>query len=179
MAVKVLPEPVAIWIKAFGLNSLNELSSFVIGFIWQSLKPSVCKTGMSNKLARSDFFSSLQPSPECFWSVKSKTGLDTWLWVSEVCCWILIVLHHQCFHWLFYTKGNGSLFRYFSLLLASKYYSICSSTVLSVQTVFSFAGVLANFFYFALFRFQLLQLAFYQWIKRNRLLFLFRPVSVK
>ena len=48
MAVKVLPEPVAICTKAFGRFSLNDFSNLVIAVTWQSLSPSGCNDGISN-----------------------------------------------------------------------------------------------------------------------------------
>ena len=76
------------------LKFLKELSSFVMAFIWQSPNPSVLQTGMSTNL-RSDFFSVFSQVPECFRSVKSKTGLERGFGSRKVCepC-----LHHLCFH---------------------------------------------------------------------------------
>ena len=54
MAVKVLPEPVAICIKALGRFCLKDASKLVIAVIWQSRKPSVGNAGKSCKRLRSD-----------------------------------------------------------------------------------------------------------------------------
>ena len=55
MAVKVLPEPVAICTKALGLKSLNDFSKLVMASIWQSRKLSVGSSGISNKPLLKDF----------------------------------------------------------------------------------------------------------------------------
>ena len=56
----------AIFIRALGLFSLNDCSRFVIACVWQSRKPSVGKSGMSQKRARRVFSSFIH-----FWKVKT------------------------------------------------------------------------------------------------------------
>ena len=47
MAVKVLPEPVAIWMRARGLSALKEASRLVMATIWQSRRPVGVSVGRS------------------------------------------------------------------------------------------------------------------------------------
>lgn len=50
MAVKVLPEPVAIWIRARGRFSFRECSRFWMAWTWAGQRPSVLSAGMDWRL---------------------------------------------------------------------------------------------------------------------------------
>ena len=54
MAVKVLPEPVAIWTRARGRSALKDSSRFSMAVIWQSRKPGGIERRHSLKRAASD-----------------------------------------------------------------------------------------------------------------------------
>jgi hypothetical protein len=50
--VKVLPEPVAIWIRARGRFSFRDFSRLLIAVIWAGQRPSSLSGGMCCSLAR-------------------------------------------------------------------------------------------------------------------------------
>lgn len=62
MAAKVLPEPVAIWMRARGWLALKEDSSLVVAAIWQSRRPCVGRAGSARSRSRRDWL--FQPVPE-------------------------------------------------------------------------------------------------------------------
>src|SRR3972149_10644043 len=117
MAVKVFPEPVAIWINARGLFSLKDTSRLFMALIWHSRRPSVGREGRS----RSPFLSVFSPFNNSLkvsglWKVN--TGRERGFGSRKLVKWVIVPV-------LSYTKDNGSLLRCFSLLAA--YPPDCSS----------------------------------------------------
>ena len=74
MAVKVLPLPVAICIKALGLASLKDCSSLLIAKIWQSRKPSSGNAGISCNLVLNDG-ACLQYCADAYQKALNKSGI--------------------------------------------------------------------------------------------------------